>query len=72
MKAIKINSGDIILDFFSGSGTTAEAVMNVSAELEKHLKYIMVQWPEDLEDNLKKQQVVQSKLLKMQFLYVTN
>ena len=36
----------IILDFFSGSATTAHAVMQLNAEDGGHRKFIMVQWPE--------------------------
>ncbi len=36
----------IILDFFSGSATTAHAVMKANAEENGHRKYIMVQLPE--------------------------
>ncbi|MDE5881054.1 MAG: site-specific DNA-methyltransferase [Muribaculaceae bacterium] len=36
----------IILDFFSGSGTTAHAVMKLNAEDGGHRKFIMVQLPE--------------------------
>ena len=36
----------IILDFFSGSATTAHAVMQLNAEDGGHRKYIMVQLPE--------------------------
>ena len=37
---------DIVLDFFSGSGTTAQAVMQLNAEDGGHRKFIMVQFPE--------------------------
>lgn len=40
------NSKDIILDFFSGSATTAHAVMQLNAEDGGHRKFIMVQLPE--------------------------
>lgn len=40
------NSDDIILDFFSGSATTAHAVMQLNAEDGGHRKFIMVQFPE--------------------------
>lgn len=45
---IKIGSreDDIILDFFSGSATTAHAVMQLNAEDGGHRKFIMVQLPE--------------------------
>ena len=42
-----VKDGDIVLDFFSGSGTSAHAVMQLNAEGEnEHRKFIMVQWPE--------------------------
>ncbi len=37
---------DLILDFFSGSGTTADAVMQLNAEDGGNRKFIMVQLPE--------------------------
>lgn len=40
------NKDSIILDFFSGSATTAHAVMKLNAEDGGHRKFIMVQLPE--------------------------
>lgn len=40
------NDNDIILDFFSGSATTAHAVMQLNAEDGGSRRYIMVQLPE--------------------------
>lgn len=40
----------IILDFFSGSSTTAEAIMIRNIQDNGHRKYIMVQLPEDLDE----------------------
>ncbi len=40
------NDNDIILDFFSGSATTAHAVMQLNAEDGGNRRYIMVQLPE--------------------------
>lgn len=40
------NSDGIVLDFFSGSATTAHAVMQVNAEYGGKRKFIMVQLPE--------------------------
>lgn len=40
------SSDDIILDFFSGSATTAHAVMQLNAEDGGNRKFIMVQLPE--------------------------
>lgn len=43
---------DIILDFFSGSATTAQAILELNAEDEKSKrKFILVQVPEALENN---------------------
>ena len=41
-----IKKEDIVLDFFSGSATTAHAVMQLNAEDSGHRKFIMVQIPE--------------------------
>ena len=40
------SDGDVILDFFSGSATTAHAVMQLNAEDGGNRKFIMVQLPE--------------------------
>ena len=49
------NSKDaIIMDFFSGSGTTAHAVMDLNAEDGGKRKFIMVQLPEDLDEALER------------------
>ncbi len=41
---------DIILDFFSGSATTAHAVMQLNAEDGGNRKFIMVQLPEETDE----------------------
>jgi adenine-specific DNA-methyltransferase len=52
IKAIIIgsNKSDIILDFFSGSATTAHAVMQLNAEDGGKRKFIMVQLPEKTDE----------------------
>ncbi|MBS9766486.1 MAG: hypothetical protein KGV44_02960 [Flavobacteriaceae bacterium] len=40
------NSSDIIIDFFAGSGTTADAVMQLNAEDGGNRKFILAQLPE--------------------------
>lgn len=40
------DTNDIILDFFAGSGTTAQAVLEMNAEDEGNRKFILVQLPE--------------------------
>ena len=44
------SNDDIILDFFSGSATTAHAVMKLNAEDGGNRKFIMVQLPEKTEE----------------------
>lgn len=44
---------DIILDFFSGSGTIAESVINNNVSYKHSLKFILVQLPKDLDNSLK-------------------
>ncbi|MCR5750324.1 MAG: site-specific DNA-methyltransferase [Kiritimatiellae bacterium] len=50
-----VKGGGTIVDFFSGSGTTAEAVMLLNSERQEQdkLRYILVQLPEDLEETVK-------------------
>lgn len=45
---VKMVSGkdDTVLDFFAGSSTTADAVMQLNSEDDGHRKFIMVQLPE--------------------------
>lgn len=44
------NPEDIVLDFFSGSATTAHAVMQLNAEDGGNRKFIMVQLPEETDE----------------------
>ena len=41
-----LKDDSIVLDFFSGSATTAHAVMQMNADKGSHIKYAMVQLPE--------------------------
>ena len=50
MLRITTNKDSIILDFFSGSATTAHAVMQLNAEDSGHRKFIMVQLPEPCDE----------------------
>lgn len=47
---INLGKDDIVLDFFSGSATTAHAVMELNAEDGGNRKYIMVQLPEPTDE----------------------
>ena len=50
MTIFSSKDGDIVLDFFSGSATTAHAVMQLNAEDGGHRKFIMVQLPEKCDE----------------------
>ena len=52
-KCIQIGSddGDIILDFFAGSGTTAHATLMLNVETNSKRTFIMVQLPETTNEN---------------------
>ncbi|MDD3138047.1 MAG: site-specific DNA-methyltransferase [Lachnospiraceae bacterium] len=51
MKMISFKDGDIVLDFFSGSATTAHAVMQLNAEDKCKRSFIMVQLPQKIDEN---------------------
>ena len=44
-------SNDIILDFFAGSGTTGQAVMELNKEDGGNRKFILIQLPEQTDEN---------------------
>ncbi|EAK1958175.1 site-specific DNA-methyltransferase [Campylobacter jejuni] len=48
------NQNDIILDFFAGSGTTAQAIMELNAEDNGNRKFILVQLDEKIDENKSK------------------
>ena len=50
-----LEDDSIILDFFSGSATTAHALMKTNAEKDMHCKFILVQLPEEVSDTKKGQ-----------------
>ena len=50
MTIFSSKENDIILDFFSGSATTAHAVMQLNAEDGGNRKFIMVQLPEETDE----------------------
>ena len=53
LRCIKLasNNDDLILDFFSGSATTAHAIMQLNAEDGGNRRFIMVQLPELTDEN---------------------
>lgn len=46
-----LKNDSIVLDFFSGSATTAHAVMQLNADNNSQRKFIMVQLPESCDEN---------------------
>ncbi|SNV03714.1 putative methyltransferase [Megamonas hypermegale] len=52
-RVVRLSTGknDIILDFFSGSATTAHAVMDLNAKDNGNRKFIMVQLAEEIAEN---------------------
>ena len=46
------SDGDTILDFYSGSATTAHAILELEAELKEKRKFIMIQVDENLDESL--------------------
>lgn len=47
--SIGTDKDSIVLDFFSGSGTTAHAVMKLNSEDGGHRKFILIQLPEEID-----------------------
>lgn len=50
---VSTEKNDLIMDFFSGSATTAEAVMRLNANDNGKRKFLIVQLPEPLDDKYK-------------------
>ena len=48
--ATRPNDGDIVLDFFAGSGTTAHAVLDMNRHDRGNRQFILVQLPEPIEN----------------------
>lgn len=51
---IGLNQNDIVLDFFAGSGTTGDAVMQLNKEDDGNRKFILVQLPEEIDEKKNK------------------
>ena len=49
--SVSAGPGDLVLDLFSGSATTAEAIMKVNAEDNGHRRFITVQIPEAIDSS---------------------
>ncbi len=59
-----ISENDIVLDFFAGSSTTADAVMQYNEKWKnKRIRFINVQLPEDLDESLRKADVTNKPII---------
>ena len=50
LKIANLSKESIVLDFFSGSASTAQAVLQMNVDEKKHCKFIMVQLPEKTDE----------------------
>ena len=48
-----LSDDSVVLDFFSGSASTAHALMSFNVEKDKHCRFILVQLPEETDDKAK-------------------
>jgi len=46
-----MNDGDIALDFFAGSGTVAESILEFNREKKINAKFLLIQLPEPIEED---------------------
>lgn len=53
MTLANLKNDSIVLDFFSGSASTAQAVMEMNRESDKNIQYILVQLPEKIDGKSK-------------------
>ena len=72
MSAFELASGDIVLDFFSGSGTIGEAVARYNVTQGKNVHWLLVQLPENLEDNCRTAKGANKKITKNAIDYLKN
>lgn len=72
LKYMLKDENGIVLDFFSGSATTAQAVMQLNAQDGRHRQFILVQLLEDLDENIKRQNPDQKKNTKKIIDFLTS
>ncbi len=61
----RVSVDDIVLDFFAGSGTTAQAVMTANTKDGGHRRYLLVQLPEPIDEKKKAKELGFSTLSKL-------
>lgn len=68
-----VNDGDVVMDFFSGSATTAHAVMKANSEGRiKNVKFVLVQIAENLDESLSQAQKDAVRSLEVAIEYLNN
>lgn len=70
IEMVNVSDDEIVMDFFSGSGTTAHALLSLNAEDNANRKFIMVQLPEDLDESFSKASGQAKKTLKNAISYL--
>ena len=65
LQIANIKDGDIILDFFAGSATTADAIMNFNVEMRMNSHFILVQFPENMQKAYEKANGDEKKTLEV-------
>ena len=65
-----IKNDDIVLDFFSGSGTTAHAAFNYNLKEGQNCQTILVQFPENLDESLTSASTDAKKTIKVAINYL--
>lgn len=51
IKIANLDDDDIVLDSFAGSGTTAQAVLEINKEEDSNLKFVLIQLSEKISEN---------------------
>lgn len=54
LRIAAVQKGDLVLDCFAGTGTTAEAVLDANEHDEVGARFVMIQLPEPLKENPKR------------------
>jgi adenine specific DNA methylase Mod len=66
------DSDDIILDFFGGSGSTGQAVLELNEDTKGNRKFILVQLPEETEENSEARKAGFKKISEITRTRITN
>lgn len=70
--SLRKDENAIVMDFFSGSSTSADAIMRLNSNDSLHRKFIMIQLPENLDERLKKASVLEKKTVETAIDYLNS